>query len=84
MDEKIIFPDAKALEEWVFYLQQSNSADLAGKSTNSAPFHGTKPKIFKPEEVEQIKKMHQSGKSNREISRCWGCSEKTIRNYLKA
>lgn len=44
---------------------------------------GHRKKMFSDAEVIEIKKMYNSGVSKRQIAVYFGCSEKTIRNYLK-
>ena len=44
---------------------------------------GHRHKMFSATEVIEIQKMYNSGVSKRQIAVHFGCSEKTIRNYLK-
>ena len=44
---------------------------------------GHRHKMFSDLEVNEIKNMYNSGISKRQIAVHFGCSEKTIRNYLK-
>lgn len=43
-----------------------------------------KPKLFNNSQVEKIKELKKQGLSNIRIAKVMGCSEGTIRNYLKA
>ena len=39
--------------------------------------------MFNTEEVKKIKDLYAIGLSKNKIAKMYGCSEKTIRNYLK-
>lgn len=44
---------------------------------------GHRKRMFNDEDVEEIKKLYATGISKNQIAKIKGCSEKTIRNYLK-
>ena len=44
---------------------------------------GHRKRMFNDAEVKEIKKLYTNGISKNQITKIKGCSEKTIRNYLK-
>ncbi len=44
---------------------------------------GHRKRMFTDEDVEKIKELYATGVSKNKMAKRYGCSEKTIRNYLK-
>lgn len=59
-------------------------ADKELNNTKSEFKQGHRKKMFSDAEVEKIKDLHTKGMSKNKIAKMYGCSEKTIRNYLKS
>lgn len=57
--------------------------DKKEKTTKSEFKQGHRKRMFSDGDVEEIKKLHSKGISKNKIAKMYGCSEKTIRNYLK-
>lgn len=57
--------------------------DKKEKTIKSEFKQGHRKKMFNDAEIENIKKLYDKGMSKNKIAKLKGCSEKTIRNYLK-
>lgn len=81
---KLLYDNATT--EIVTYYSKQQQADKAKKENKSAPVRmiGGRKKIFTDSQIAEIEKCYSEGKSKRAIAKIFSCSEKTIRNYLKA
>lgn len=67
-----------AINDYKNYTDNSNNIP---KSVS--PIIGVRPKMFNENDVKQMKELKEKGLSHYKIAAQFGCSEKTIRNYLK-
>lgn len=69
------------------YENKGKSANNTNSTEQKKPFKpiaGKRKKMFTESDIENMRKLLADGNSKREIARTMGCSEKTIRNYLKS
>ncbi len=70
--------------EWLKYIiEHKKISDKQINETKSEFKKGHRKKMFNDEKVEEIKALYANGLSKNKIAKMYGCSEKTIRNYLK-
>lgn len=71
---KSAYPTLKSI------LEISDNIEIKTKSEFK---QGHRKKIFDQNQINEIKEMYFGGISKNKIAKHFGCSEKTIRNYLK-